>query len=71
MATMQEMNLARMLDKMAGDLAGDLEWALALLDVLKEHAPKSEDLAGRYIEARRHLNARRAYEAACDKASAA
>jgi hypothetical protein len=65
MATLSEMNLARMLDKMAGNLANDLDWALAQLEALKQHIPKSVELAERYVEAQRHLNDRRAYEAAC------
>jgi hypothetical protein len=65
MATLSEMNLARMLDKMGGDLANDLEWALEQLMRLKEYVPQSTELATRYVEAQRHLNSRRAYEAAC------
>lgn len=70
MATLPEMNLARILDKMAGDLANDLEWALDQLETLKMHTPKSQELAERYVAARRHLGHRRAYEVACDKAEA-
>ena len=65
MATIQEMNLARMLDKMAADLADDLEWALKQIESMKMHMPRSKELAWRYLEAQRHLRDRRAYEVAC------
>lgn len=67
MADLKEMNLARMLDKMGGDLANDLEWALARLDDLKQYTPNNPEHAERYVIAHRHLKSRRAYEEACDK----
>lgn len=70
MADLKEMNLARMLDKMGGDLANDLEWALARLDELKRHTPANAEHAETYVTAQKHLRNRRAYEEACDKAAA-
>lgn len=69
MASLSEMNLARMLDKMGGDLANDLDWALAQLDELKRYIPANPELAERYVIAKRHLKARRQYEACCVKAA--
>lgn len=67
MTTLPEMNLTRMLDRMAGDMANDLEWALDLFDSLRSRMPESEELAERYVKARLTLKNRRAYEEACDK----
>lgn len=60
---MRAANLARLLDAFGADLANDLEWALGLME--KSTMPQSCDLAERFIAAKRHLNARRAYERAC------
>lgn len=57
--------LARLLDTFAGDLANDLEWALRVIDQLADRCRSDIQDANRYAEARRHLNARRAFEERC------
>lgn len=62
-------HLALLLDKMAGDLADDLEWALSIFDKNATVLPKSQTLAERFVEARRHLKTRRLFEASCDQSA--
>jgi hypothetical protein len=59
--------LAWLLNKFGADLANDLEWALGW--IARNAARLESDIpADRYTEARRHLDARRRYELACQDA---
>jgi hypothetical protein len=67
MADLKEMQLAIFLDQQAGNLANDLDWALARIDEMALKARPNKEHARSCIQARRHLTDRRAYENACKR----
>lgn len=69
MAETEAERVALFLDKLGGDLADSLHWALDLLDSAPSLLAGSVRHAERYAEARRHLNVRRGFEASCRKAT--